>query len=95
MCYPTLRRVLSQFRARTLPNSNGEHNDSAHQCQPAEQRRNINMLVLIDSGVDRPGIQNFIPVRIVESLIRERKTTQHDEQKATPNERFHGDCVGV
>ena len=76
---------------RLLPDSEGEHNDSAHQRQSGEQRRNINVLVLVHSGVDRPDIQKLVPTRIVESLIGEGKTTQDDEENATPNERFHGD----
>jgi hypothetical protein len=79
------------FSRRLLPDSESEHNDSAHQRQAGEQRRNINVLVLVHSGVDRPYIQNFIPMRIVESLIGKGKTTQDDEENATPNERFHGD----
>lgn len=55
----------------------------------------MNMFVLIYSGVDWSDIQNIIAMCIVESLIRQGETTQHDEQNATPNERFHGERVGV
>ena len=95
MRYPTLRQgTFNHVELRLLPDSNGEHNDSAHQGQPAEQWRNINMLVLVRGGMDGPDIQNLLLMGIVESLVGKGKTAENNEENATPNERLHIHCAG-
>jgi hypothetical protein len=95
MRYPTLPTGhFHHVELRPFLHANGKQNDTAHQRQPAEQRRNVDMLVLIRGGMDWPDIQNFFPMRIVEPLEGERKTAQHDEENATPDEWFHGDRSG-
>ncbi len=79
---------------RFLPESGDKHNDSACQRQSTKKRRNINVLVLIRSGVDRSDIKDLVFMRIVESAIGEGKTAQHDEKNAAPNQGFHGDYAG-
>ncbi len=95
MRYPTLRRAIFHNRElRFLPESGDEHKYSANQRQPAKHWRNINVLMFIRSGVDRPDIEHFIFVRIVEPAIGEGKTAQYDKENAAPNQRFHGDYAG-
>jgi hypothetical protein len=87
---PTLRRgTFNNIELSLLPDANGEHNDSAHECQPAEHWRNINVLVFICAGVDRPDIKDVFSMGVRESLIGKGKTTQYNEKNATPNEGFH------
>ena len=38
------------------------------------------MFLCVLCGVDRPHIKNFFPVRVVESLIRERQRAQNHQQ---------------
>jgi hypothetical protein len=44
--------------------------------------------------MDRPNIKNSFPMRVSETLVGERKSAQHNEENATPDERFHADCAG-
>ncbi len=86
---------LHNSELRLLPDSNDEHNDSADERQPAKQRRNINVLVFIRGGVDRPDIEDLILMCIVESAVSERKTAQHNEENAAPNKRSHSDSASA
>jgi hypothetical protein len=73
------------FELRLLPNSSGEHEDSAHQRQPAEYRRNRHVLMFFGSRVDRTDIKNFFLMGVVETLVGKGKTAQNNKENSTPN----------
>src|ERR1700687_235465 len=85
---------VCNFELRLLPNSSSEHDDSAHQRQPAEYRRNRHVLMFFGSRVDRPNIKNFFLMGIVETLVGKGKTAQNNKENSTPNQRSHGDRSG-
>ena len=47
------------------------------------------MLLFIRAGVDRPNIKDFFTMGVGKSLVGKGKTTQNNEENATPNEGFH------
>jgi len=59
------------FVLGTLLAADNDQNNSSDQGQPAEYGRNRNMFLIFPGGVDRPDVQNFFLMRIIESLIRQ------------------------
>ena len=94
MRYPTLRRDTFVFELRTFFGPGSEQDNSASEREPAEQRRNENVLLFIRGGVNRAHIENLFPVRIGETLISQGQATENDEENANQDHRFHVICAG-
>jgi hypothetical protein len=78
MRYPTLRRGnFRSFGLRILFRSNNEQDDSSHQREPAQYRRNRHSVVLFRGGMDRSDIKDFFLMGVIEALVGEAERTQN------------------
>src|SRR5258708_1852094 len=62
-----------------LSASGDDHDDSSDQCQSTEDWRNGKVLMLFFSGVDRPDIQHFFLMGVIEPLISQRQASKNNQ----------------
>ncbi len=65
---------------RPLPPGNYEQHP-ADDKRATDDRRNIEMSLLIGADMDRPGVDHLLAFRVPESLVREREQAEKDQDK--------------
>src|SRR4029077_16773472 len=62
-----------------LAGADGDQDDSSDQCEAAEKWRYGDVLMLIGRCVNRPDIQHFFPMGVIEPLVSQRQATENNQ----------------